>query len=188
MSFIAPLVGALGAGAGGIGTALQVGGSILGIASAVGAANYQSQVAKNNAIIAERNAQQASVQAQEEQLQNDQQVAAVIGEQEAEQSASGLTGTSQLRTRRSTARLGRQDSINIRLQGNQDIANNLQQAENFRGEARTARSNAIGAVLGGALDIGSSLIGGSASSRLATRANWSRDPWVMRNGNNLRRV
>lgn len=193
MGFLAPVLGAFGvggaAGGVGIGTALQVGGSLLGIASAVGAANYQAQVAKNNAQIAEQNAQLSSTQAQEQQQQNDQQVAALVGEQEAIQGASGLTGASQLRTRRSTQRLGRIDSFNIRAQGDQNIRNARQQAENFRGEAAVAKSNGLASIFSGGLDIASSLVGGSVSTRGANRisGNNTYDPWVLRSGQNLRR-
>jgi hypothetical protein len=201
MGFLAPILpaflGGTGAAAGagaaaggiGLGTALQVGGSLLGIASAVGASSYQATVARNNAAIAERNAQLASTQAQEQQQQNDQQVAALIGEQEAIQGASGLTGASQLRTRRSTARLGRIDSANIRAQGTQNIQNARQQAENFRSEASAARSQGLASIFSGGLDIASSLVGGASSTRRANRITGSSyDPWVLRSGQNLRRA
>lgn len=169
MAFVAPLFSAIGGAisSGGIGTLLSVGSGVLSTVGAVGAANYQAQVAKNNAIIAEKNAQLASDQSQNQQLQNDQEVAALIGSQEAIQGASGLSisGATQLRTRRSAARLGRQDSINIREQGASEVQNLLQQGENFRAEARSQKSTALGAMLGGAFDIGSSLVGGATSVR-----------------------
>lgn len=188
MSFLAPLVGAFGGGAAsggiGLGSILGAASSVIGIMGQVGAANYQAQVAKNNAAIAERNAQLASTQAQEQQQQNDQQVAALIGEQEAIQGASGLTGASQLRTRRSTARLGNIDSFNIRKQGDQNIQNSMQQAENFRAEARVAESNKMASIFAGGLDLAGSLIGGATSSRMANRLTpTSRDPWNSRFGN-----
>lgn len=169
MAFVAPLFSAIGGAfsSGGIGSFLSAGSSILGTIGAVGAANYQAQVAKNNAIIAERNARLASDQSQNQQLQSDQEVAALIGSQEAVQGASGLSigGASQLRTRRSAARLGRQDALNIREQGSSEIQNLLQQSENFRAEARSQKSAALGAMIGGAFDAGSSLVGGASSVR-----------------------
>jgi hypothetical protein len=174
MAFVAPLFtavsGALG-GSAGIGSLLGGVGTIFSTIGAVGAANYQAQVAKNNAAIAERNAAQASDAAQNEQIQSDQQTAALIGEQEAIQGGSGLalTGASQLRTRRTAQRLGRQDALNIRTSGDNEIGQFLQQAENFRGEARSQKAAATGAMIGGALDFGSSLIGGAKSTKSANR-------------------
>lgn len=173
MAFLAPL-GALFTG-GGLGTALQVGAGVVSTLGAVGAANYQAQVAKNNAQIAEQNAAQASQQSQQEQLESDQQVAALIGEQEAIQGASGLSigGASQLRTRRTAQRLGRQDAQRIRDAGVVNIQSFQQQAENFRGEARVQRSNAIGSALGGVFgtlgSVQKSLVGGAKSTRNANR-------------------
>lgn len=178
MSGIEPfLLGAFGLGGSsasggiGLGSLLSVGSTVLSTVGAVGAANYQAQVAKNNAVIADQNAQKASDAAQQEQLASDQQTAALVGEQEAIQGASGLSinGASQLRTRRTAQRLGRTDAINIRNQGNTEIQQFLQQGENFRAEARSQKATATGALIGGAFDIGSSLIGGSKSVRSPNR-------------------
>jgi hypothetical protein len=176
MSFLAPLAGALG---GGLGTALQVGGGIIGTLGSIGQMNYQAQVAKNNASIAAENAQKASDQAQQEQVLSDQQTVALVGEQEAIQGGSGLNlgSGSQLRTRRTAQRLGRTDAQRIREQGNANIQGFLQQRENFLGEARVAKSNMFGAAIGGALDVAGklkpSLAGGARSVRSPNRL----DPW-----------
>jgi len=176
MAFLAPLAGVFGGGAAagggiGLGSIISAGAGLVSTIGAIGSANYQAQVAKNNAKIAEENARNASQASQQEQLANDQQTLALIGEQEAIQGASGLsvTGGSQLRTRRSAQRLGRQDSINIRTEGQSEVRNLLQQAENFRGEARAQKSAAFGSAIGGIFDIGSSLVGGARSVRSANR-------------------
>lgn len=169
MAFVAPLFtaisGTVGAAGGGLGSFLSAGAGILSTIGAVGQANYQAQVARNNAEIAKKNAELASDQSQQQQVQSDQETAALIGSQEAIQGASGLSisGATQLRTRRSAARLGRQDAINIREQGASEIQNLLQQSENFKGEARSQRAAAAGALLGGIFDVGSSLVGGATS-------------------------
>lgn len=191
MAFLAPIGAAISSGFSslGLGTALSVGSTVLGTVSAIGAANYQGKVAANNARIAEQNAVQASERSQNEQLEADRETAALLGEQEAIQGASGLTGASQLRTRRSAQRLGRQDAENIRLGGDREIQNFRQQAENFRAEGRAAKAQRAGAILGGAFDIGSSLISGAKGSRNANRITaGSYDPWTLRNGRSLRRV
>lgn len=192
MAFLAPIGAAIGGAFSqiGIGTALSAGASVLGTISAVGASNYQAKVAANNAMIAEQNAEQASDRSQNEQLEADRETAALIGQQEAIQGASGLTGASQLRTRRSAQRLGRQDAENIRLGGDREIQNFRQQAENFRAEGRAAKTQGRGAILGGIFDVGSSLIGGAKGSRNANRitSGGAYDPWTLRNGRSLRRV
>lgn len=198
MSFLAPIfapiAGIFGGGAAagasgglGLGSILGAASSIVSTVAAVGAANYQADVAKNNAVIAKENAERASVAAQEEQLRNDQQVAALVGEQEAAQAATGLSGASQLRTRRSTQRLGRIDSANIRSQGQENVRNFLQQSENFRGEASAARSQGLAAMFAGGIDLTRSLVGGASSTPMANRLR-SRDPWVERSGQNLRYI
>jgi hypothetical protein len=180
MSFLAPLAtvfgGASASGGIGLGSLLSAGSSVLGTISAVGAARYQAGVARNNAEIAKQNAQRASDQAQQEQVQQDQQTLALIGEQEAIQGASGLSisGASQLRTRRTAQRLGRQDALNIRQQGDNEIRNLLQESENFKAEARAQSSAATGALIGGIFDVGSSLVGGSTSVRDPSRVTGTR--------------
>lgn len=168
MAFIPPLLATLGSALGGItasgiGTALTVGSGILGTVSAVGAANYQAQVAKNNASIAAVNAAKASDQSQVQQQQNDTQTAALVGEQEALQGGSGLSGPSQLRTRITANKLGAQDSLNIRTAGDSNIQQYAQQSEDFKAQAAAARAQATGSLIGGILGIGSSLIGGAKS-------------------------
>lgn len=175
MAFVAPLVTGLGSALGGTsltaGSLLGAGASVLGTISTIGAANYQAGVANNNAKIAEANAQSASDKAQKDQLASDQQTAALIGEQEAAQGASGLSvnGASQLRTRRSAQRLGRQDAESIRAQGDSNIQSYMQQAENYRAEASSQKASATGALIGGVFDAGSSLVGGAKSVKNSNR-------------------
>lgn len=183
MSFVAPLFAGLGAAGGGLGTALTVGSGLIGTLGSLGQMRYQAQVAQNNAQIADQNAQRASDQAQQEQLQSDQQTAALLGEQEAIQAASGLNleRGSQLRTRRTAARLGRQDANRIREQGNYNIQNYQQQAENFRADAAATKAQMFPTALGGIAStfssISPSLVGGSKSIRAPNRIGRV-DPWA----------
>lgn len=177
MTFLAPLLPALGgagaASAGGIasgilgvvGTAVSVAGSIASAAGAKAQADYQAQVAKNNAVIAKKNAEAASTQAQQQQVSQDDQTRALIGQQEALQAGSGLSvsGASQLRTRRTAAKLGDVDRTNIREEGQTNIMNYLQQSANFTSQASAAKAQGRGAILGGFLDATSSLISGASS-------------------------
>lgn len=175
MGFLAPVAGALGSVGGsllgGLGTVVSVGGALLGGIAAKNQANYQAQVAKNNATIAKKNAALASDSAQQTQLESDRQAAALMGQQEAIQAASGLsTGSaSSLRTRRTANKLARQDAFNIRQEGDSNIQNFLQQSENFRAEASAAKASGRASMLGAFLDAGSSLISGASSVRSPTR-------------------
>lgn len=186
MGFLAPIAGLAGglggAGSilGGIGTLVSVGGALMGGIAARNQANYQAAVAKNNAAIAKKNAAQASDVAQQSQLENDRQVAALVGQQEAIQSASGLSTSSpsMLRTRRTANMLGRQDSINIREQGNSDIQNYLQQSENFKGEASAAKASGRASMIGAFFEAGSSLISGATSVRSPSRITGTRPQLV----------
>jgi hypothetical protein len=188
MAFLAAIPSAIGSlfggVSGGLGTALSAGSAVLGGLSALGTAQYQSQVAKNNAKIAEENATLAQQAAQAEQLRSDQEIAGLVGQQEAIQSASGLStsGKSQFLTRRSTARIGRAQAGDIRAQGNMDTRNFLNQASSFRAEAKNARTAGLFGLASGILGAGTSLFGqGRATtspytSAFKTRA--PRDPWA----------
>lgn len=181
MGFLAPLAGLAGAGAGaaagagsllgGIGALVSVAGTLVGGIAAKNQANYQAQVAKNNATIAKKNAALSSDTAQQTQLESDRQTAALVGQQEGIQSASGLsTGSaSMLRTRRTANNLGRQDAFNIRKEGDSNIQNYLQQSENFRAEASAAKAGGAGSMLGAFFDAGSSLISSASSIRSPSR-------------------
>lgn len=198
MSFLAAipaalssLVGGAGAATGaglsagsvlsGIGTAVSVVGSVLGGVAANQAGQYQAAVAENNAAIAEQNMESASTAAQQQQLQSDNEIAAFIGSQEAQQSASGLstTGRSQLLTRRSAARIGRLDAQNIRRQGEAEARNFAQQAADFRGEAGQAKRAGQFGLVKGILGAGSSLIGAASPTRspLGNSFRRNNDPW-----------
>lgn len=172
---------------------LGVVGSLVSTVGAISQASYQAAVARNNAEIARQNAGLAAERTQEQAKSNDEKTAALIGEQLAVQSASGLDSSkgSTLRVRQSTNRLGRQDTLNIRKQGSYDIQNYLQQAANFDAEAGAASTNTALAGLSGAVDVASglmkspSLISSASTTRMANRLG-QRDPWITQSGQNLR--
>lgn len=179
---------------GGIGSLISAAGAAVGAIGAVQQARYQQAVAKTNAKVAENNAQIASQKSQSEAEINDQQTRALVGQQLATQAASGVNaaGGSSLRVRRSTNRLGRQDSFRIRQAGAYDVQNYLQQSNNFRAEAAAAGQNAALAGISGALGVASafvpsspqqSLISQSTTTRMSNTLGRSRDPWL-----NLRSV
>lgn len=186
MAFLAAIPAAISsfvgsAGVGTLGTAISVGSSIFGGIAQNNASKYQAAIAENNATIARDNAYKASQTAQEQQIQSDNEISALIGQQEAQQSASGLstTGRSQVLTRRAAARIGRSDAQNIINAGRAESGNFLQQEADFRGEARQARSTGRNALIGGLLSAGSSLVGGAQPTRSSLGRSFrsNNDPW-----------
>lgn len=133
-------------------------------------ANYQAQVAEMNADIAKDNAQRAGERAQIEQQTQDIQASNTLGEQVAEQAASGLTVSSGslVKSRRSARRLARLDALNVRQAGEIERYNYLTQRANFKAEAQGARIGGVGSLLGGFFSGAQSLIGSSSSSGIFT--------------------
>jgi len=159
-------VGGLAAGgASAIGTVLSAVGTAVGVMSSIAQAKYQQQIAENNAIIAKNNADIAAEKTQSQQQINDQQSRALMGQQEVAQAASGLSGKSQLNVRKSTQKIARQDSFNIRQAGAYEIQNFLQQSTNFSAEAVNAGKQGTMNALAGLVSIGSTLIGGAQATK-----------------------
>lgn len=187
MAFVTAIVSGIGSlfsGFGGVGSLLGAAGTVLSGVTAMQQARYQAKVAENNAKIAEENAQLASQTAQQEAMQNDEEIATFIGQQEAIQSASGLStsGKSQVLTRRAAARIGRQDSENIRRQGEYNVRGLQQEAANFRSDAKAAKASGTAALVGGILGGASSLVGSAKPSNSpfyrAPAPKRKADPWA----------
>lgn len=185
MAFMAAIPAALGSMAGGIGTALSVGGAIMGGVSAMQQAKYQAEVAKNNAKVAQDNANRETTATQQRILQSDNELAALAGEQLATQGASGLStgGRTQFLTRKQTKTIGRQDALNINEQGTQTSRNYLQQAADFRSEANMAKSAGRNAMLQSVIGAAGSLVGTSKSTSSTSAMAMKNDPWVTRKTN-----
>ena len=130
-------------------------------------AKYQQAVAERNAQAARQASAQTQIQARIEAQEQDIQTRALIGEQLAIQGASGIDVDSptSLLVRKSAARLGRQDVLNVIHAGNITARNQLIQAQNFDAEARLAGREAgfslVSGFLGAASQFGP---GGSARS------------------------
>lgn len=191
MAFLAAIPSAIGSllsgGGLSLGTALQAGGQILSGVAAFGAANYQAQVAKQNAEIARKNAEEASAQAQVEAQSNDNEMAAFVGQQEAANSASGVSGRSQALTRKATQRIADIDRANIIKQGENRTNAFFQQQADFTSEARAAKSSGIFGLAGGLLNGATTLAGSATSAPRSPAANRFRsDPWLTRTGQSLR--
>lgn len=167
MAFIAPALAAVPAFLGS-----STGIAALGLATAgvtaltsIQQGNYRAAVAKNNQRIAEENAARLSEASQEEARRSDVDYRTLLAEQLAQQGASGfdVLGRSFQRGQMTTRRTGRRAAQDIRLQGESDSRNRLQEAANFRAEGKQARlqgyASAAGSMLGAASDVGTLING-----------------------------
>lgn len=131
------------------GAAMSAYGSLQQGKAQAAAANYEAQVAQNNARLALENG------AVQEQAQR-QQMQGLIGQQRAAYAASGvaLDSGSALGVIEGTARQGELDALTIR-------ADARQQAQNFRSQATMGRFSARNAKTSGMLGAVGSLLGGA---------------------------
>lgn len=145
--------------------------------AAAAAARYQADVAKVNANITRQNAARAIAVSQIEQQESDIGARGLIGEQIAQQAASGLAlgGKSAIATRKSAKLLARKDALNIRYAGEVEKSNYLTEAMNQEAQrqmslgeaqahdqaAKNAHKAAGLSLLATFFDAGSSLVGSS---------------------------
>lgn len=147
--------------AAGIGLIAGLAQGVLGFAQA----QYQGQVARNNEIIAQRNAWAAIHRSEIEQQDQDAQTSGMIGELVAEQGASGvaINSGSAVLTRSAVAKLGRQDALRVRYGGEMEAFNYKTQAANFHAQQDASKFEGIASLAGGFLGGISSLVGSSTS-------------------------
>lgn len=145
-------------------------GAIAGGVMGMMQASYQAKVANMNADVAKQNAIRALERGGIEAEDNDRQTAALLGEQEVAQAASGvsLSGKSQILTRKSARMLGRRDALNILQDASTEAYNYRVQQANFKAEASAAKMSGIAGLVGSAFSaMGSmptSMVGGSTST------------------------
>jgi hypothetical protein len=156
MAFLAPIA-AVATVVGGLASA---GGSLVGGMAAKNAGNYQAQVARMNAKIAEDNANRSLERSQIQQEDQDTLTRSQLGTQEALQGASGLslTGGSQILTRKSAAMLGRRDALNVRQAGELEAYGYKTQAVNSEAQARQAKAAGQSALVGSYFSAAGSLL------------------------------
>lgn len=150
-------------------TAASAGMGAIGAANTASAnqqsAYYKAAVARNNKIIAERNAEAAIGAGASQGLSNDLKTGQRLGDTLAVQSASGIdvgSGTAS-DVRQSVADLGRLDTLTIINNAQRSAAGYKAQASNFESDARLYRMTGDNAETAGQYGIASSLIGGASS-------------------------
>lgn len=138
----------------------------VGALSSIAAGNYQAKLAEYNAQLAEGNAKRAEERAQIEAQDNDAVTLGLLGEQEAAQTASGISlrSKSAVRTRRAARELGRRDTLNIIQSGAVEAYNYRAAAAGERASGQMAQSAGTANALGQFLSIGGSLVGNSKST------------------------
>lgn len=176
MAFAAPLIPLLP-------TIIGVGSAVATGVSSIENGNYQAAVARNNALIAERNAAAASEASQLEAARSDKEYAALSGEELATQAASGLDvlGRSQVATREAQGRVGSEQAVDIRNRGTNEARKFLQDAADYRAAGSQAKTQGILGAVGAGLQAGSIIadkFGGTKS--LVTRGR--KMPWSGKGG------
>lgn len=152
--------------------AASAGSGIMGAAgaSATASANassyqYKAQVARNNSIIAERNAVAASDAGNAQSQTNDLKTRALVGSQLATQAANGLdvnSGTN-VAVRQSATDIGHLDTLTILNNAAKNTAGFKAQGMNFIAEAGMADASATNAKTAGQYNVATSLLGSAGS-------------------------
>lgn len=126
---------------------------------------YKAQVARNNAIIAERNAQAAREAGGVKGQINDLKTKSLISQQLVTQAASGLdvnTGTA-VNVRDSTHDVGRLDTLTIIANAGKEAVGYATQAMNFQAEAQLDEKAKSYSETAGTINIMTSLLGSAGS-------------------------
>lgn len=140
---------------------LMIAGTLFQGVSALGQGLYQSQVAKNNAVVATRNANVAATQAQTSAMRSDREYAAQRGQVIATQAASGTTvGDGSNGAVLGLIDRNRQEAAgDIRQAGTAQSSDFMNKAAFYRGEAGAARSAGITSMIGSVLKAGGQAYG-----------------------------
>lgn len=143
--------------------AVSAAGTGIGALQANANARYQAKIAERNAAMERESAQQSILNTQEEAQAHYRKVAALKGAQRARAAAGGVGldfGTA-ADVLADTDLLAREDVRRIYEQGNQRTRGFEINVSNYLGEASAARQAGKGALIKGAFDMGSTILGGA---------------------------
>lgn len=129
-------------------------------------AEYQAQVANNNAIIAKQNAEYATAAGNAKAQQQEMATRAAIGNQMAAQASSGLdvNSGSAVDVRSSTAALGTISELNIRNNAAREAYGFTQQGQDFTAEAGLDKAKGSAALTTGIVGGVGTLISGAGKT------------------------
>lgn len=148
-----------------VGTGIAGYGAIQQGNAAQSAADYQAQVATNNATIADQNAKSAVAAGNAQAEQQRMKTNAIIGAQVAAQASSGLdTGSgSPLDVRTSTKELGELDVLTIRNNAARQAYGYQSQSNSFAAQSGLDLATGANAATAGQISSVSSILGGASS-------------------------
>lgn len=129
------------------------------------AAAYQAQVARNDQMVANENAQAALQTGQQQEAAKREQTAQMIGQQRAAVAASGIdpNGGSARRVQGDTAALGALDAEQIRNNAARTAYGYQTEGVDYAAQAGLLQSESAGAAAAGNLSAFGSIVGGAAS-------------------------
>ncbi|ODP39253.1 hypothetical protein [Sphingomonas turrisvirgatae] len=144
-------------------TATQAIGTGVSALQAAGQSRYEAKVAERNAQLENESARNAEDRRKIEAQRQYRKLSQVQGQQQAAMAANGIDQGfgSALQVQRDTASMGAQDVQSIYDASAQEIRGFDINASNYRAKARGARMQATGALVKGALDVGSTVLGGA---------------------------
>lgn len=132
-------------------------------------AKFDEKVAERDMEIAKRNQEAAITEGQAVQEQQDEQARAEIGALTASYGAAGVDlglGSSLINLTQTRA-LARRDATNIRNQTNKEVDQFRQQEYDALARKSQAKADKTNVIIGGALDVGSTLLSGAQSYNTA---------------------
>lgn len=143
-------------------TALGAYGQIQAGKAEAAASNYNAKVSEMNASISEKRAKDAILRGQEEEQQQRQKTAQIIGQQRAAMAANGvdLSFGSPLDTLVDTAYMGELDALTIRKNAAREDYDYRVQAANGTANANLSRMNAKSSLTGGYLGAAGTVLTG----------------------------
>ena len=146
-----------------VGAVMSAVGTIAQGQAAAGQAAYQAQVARNNQIIANRNADDALKRYLVEEDKTRQRTSLIMGSQRAKLAGQGtvLDEGSPLDIQMDTAGLGELDALTVRSVGEREAYGHRVQGMNYGAQAKLHDMNT--SMLGTYLKAGGSILGGASS-------------------------
>jgi hypothetical protein len=161
--FLAPLAGAIGTGAAGLGAAstLSLIGTGVSTVTNFAQAQYQGAIAQRQAALLDEQADHVSQRGQIDQQETDFAALQQMGVEQGRMAASGFSTNSTSFTRRSaiTKILARRDALRVREDAERESLSLRNAAEAKRAEAAAAKRSALFSLFEGAMGMGSDLIG-----------------------------
>lgn len=165
MSFDPSTIQMLSTAASGVGAVTGAIGSLRGGQANADASMYQAAVARNNQLVAERNAQYALEAGRSAESNQRQKTAQMIGAQRAAMAANGIDigSGSALNLQSDTGAIGELDALTIRNNAARQAYNYEAQAADFSANSSLMRMKASNDKKAGNIGAFSSLVGGASS-------------------------